>query len=482
MLNLKSLKYLVLVILLITAISVAIAEEMKNEVVSEISIKMQKKISVDFRNTLIEDVLRIMAAQADVDIVKSPNVIGTVTATLTDVPLEEALNNILMAHGYGYVKGKNMLRVVPLAEITTASERLESKVYRIIYADVLEVEKSLKKFISKRGSVSSNPGTSNIIVTDIESKIKAIEEFLEEIDRETPQILIEVRIYDITSKDQLDLGVEWVAGRRTTYTNGVPDAGTLTTPFMTGGFAGSTTKATGTSGLLRIGWLNEAIDFNVLLKAQETIIDAKLLANPRVLVLDNEKAMFRIISEIPYQEITESTSGGSVASTEFKDVGVKLEVIPHLCRAKELKDKDGNTIMSSDEDLIRIQIRPEFSVKVGEVVQAGGNYPIPIIDKREAVTTLLVQNGKTVVLGGLRKKEVTKQVNKVPLLGDIPLLGNAFKFKGEDTIVSEMVVFITPRVIKTPRLSKLEQEQYAETEFAGPDPKKTFAEKDMEKK
>ena len=267
---------------------------LKKEVLTTIEQRMQKRISVDFRNTPIEDVIRIMAEQVGVDIIKSPNVTGNVTATLTNVPLEEALDNILAAHGHGYVAGENMIRIAPIAELAEKSEKLVSKIYRITYADVSEVEKSLKNFMSPRGSLSANPGTSNIVVTDSESKIKAIDTFIQEVDRITPQILVEARIYDITSTDRFDLGIEWDAGRTTTFTNGEPTGG-ATDPFIKGGFDGTIQKTKDTSGLVRFGFLNSAIDIDAVLRAQQEKLDAKLLANPRVMVLDNQKAEFKIV-------------------------------------------------------------------------------------------------------------------------------------------------------------------------------------------
>lgn len=432
----------------------------KKEVLTDLERRMQKEISVDFRNTPIDDVLRIMADQADVDIVKSPKVIGTVTTTLTNVPLEEALNNILAAHGYGYVTSQNMIRVAPIGEITEKNEMLVNRIYRITYANVNEVEKALKKFISGRGSLSSNPGTSNIIVTDTESKIKAIDTFIEEIDRITPQILVEVRIYDITSKDRLDLGVEWQAGRDTTFggTSGITSVGTNPTkdrdPFMSGIFSGTTNEAENTTAALRFGWLNSGIDIDVLLRAEQEKIQAKLLANPRILVLDNETAIIKIISEIPYQEISESSQGGQIGSTEFREVGVELEVTPHVTR----------------DDMIRLQLAPKFSVQAQNLTvgTSGNQFSVPVVDRREVKTTLLIRSGQTVVLGGLRKKDVTQQVNKIPLLGDIPILGNLFRFESEDTVNSELVVFITPRIIINPVLSEDERQKYEVTEFEGP--------------
>jgi type IV pilus assembly protein PilQ len=457
----KQAKLLAVLALLLTMLLVSGAAEQdqpKTEVLTSLEQRMQKKISVDFRDTPIDDVLRIMADQADVDIVKSPKVIGTVTTTLTDVPLEEALNNILAAHGFAYVAGENMIRVAPAAEIAEKNEMLVSRIYRITYASVQEVEKALQKFISNRGSLSSSPATSNIIVTDSESKIKAIDTFIAEIDRITPQILVEARIYDITSKERLDLGVEWEAGRNTSFSSvtGKADGGPRN-PFFMSGFEGATTNTETAMGAIRFGFLNSSIDIDVMLTAQEEHIQAKLLANPRILVLDNERAVIKIISEIPYQEISESSGGGQVSSTEFREVGVELEVTPHLTR----------------DDVIRLQLKPKFSVKAQDVTLGTTNntFPVPVIDRREADTSLLVQDGQTIVLGGLRKKDISIQHNKVPLLGDIPILGALFKFEGEDAVNSELMVFVTPHIVRQPRLTEDERLKYEVTNFEGPQPK-----------
>ncbi|MHC4148888.1 MAG: secretin and TonB N-terminal domain-containing protein [Planctomycetota bacterium] len=288
------LKFITTVAFVMAASALALAQtsdpnEDDKEVLTDLQQRMLKRISVDFRNTPIEDVLRIMAEQADVDIVKSPQVTGNVTATLTNVPLEEALSNILAAHGFGYVTGKNMIRIAPSEEITQTQESLTSKIYHITYADVTEVEKALKKFVSKRGSLSANPGTSHIIITDTESNIQAIDTFIAEVDQITPQILVEVRIYDITSRNKLDLGIEWLAGQSTGYPGGLvglasSDAANPireTSPFDTGYFSAPTNKTTiSTLAGLRFGWLNGNLDIDALLTAEEEITDAKLLGAP----------------------------------------------------------------------------------------------------------------------------------------------------------------------------------------------------------
>ncbi len=450
----------------------------EEKVLTAVDQKMLKKISVDFRETPIDDVIRTIAKQVDLDIVKGPEVTGNVTATLTDVPLQEALSHILSAYGAGYVASENMIRIVPASQLTEETEKTVSKVYRIVYADVTEAEKALTKVISKRGSISSNPGTSNIMITDTESKIAAIDSYIEEIDRRTAQILVEARIYDVTNTDELDLGVEWRAGRNTGYgtaasrpvgigtltTTGGPVTGTLTNndPFVTGGFSSTTTKAGGTTGTLDFGIITRHVDVDVLMSAARQKNAAKLLANPRILVLDNEKATFKAVREIPYQQLQQ---GGwqSYGTTEFKEVGVELQVTPHLA-------KDG---------MIRLRIVPVFSAYVRDVMLSLGTVgtpitmPQPVVDTRQADTIALVQDGDTVVIGGLRKEEVTQEISKIPLLGDIPILGALFKFEGEQTINSELIVFITPRLMEDLVLTETEAEHLKETEIPSPQPPAT---------
>ena len=426
--------------------------------------RLDRRISVEVRKMPIEDVIRLITEQADVDVVMSPSVEGEATVKLTDVTLEEALRSILEVHGYDYMVGDNIIRILARNEMPAVPERETTEVFEITYADVSEVVKSLDKFRSDVGSVSHIQGTSHILVTDREKKVEAMKEFISQVDRMTPQVLVEARIYDITSKDRFDIGVQWEAGTGTIYdTDGEPDTTSQTDPFATGGFTGTISKTENTTGAVRLGWLSSSVDVDILLQAQQEEVNAKLLANPRILVLDNETADIKIVSEIPYQELQESSLGGAIGTTAFREVGVELQVTPHLAKRDEM---------------IRLHLRPVFSVVTGEVQVAGigVTYPQPVVDRREADTKLLVKNGQTVVLGGLRKKEVTKQLNKIPLLGDLPIIGNVFRFKGEDTVNSELLVFITPWIIEQPTLAESEAKAYQETELPPIEPVYTEAE------
>ena len=445
----------------------------KQKVLTELERRMQKVVCIDVNEVPIATVVRQLADQVDVDLIMSPKVTGNVTVSLSEVSLEEALRCILDVHGAGYIAGENVIRILSREEMPEISERLVTETFEIIYADVEQVVKALEKFKSAQGSVSCIGGTSHIIVTDTEGKVRDITNLLTKIDRITPQVLVEVRIYDITSKDNLDLGIEWNAGRRTNLdasSNILNDdievekggastyVGSKTDPAVMAGFEGGTNKtAAATVGFMRFGVLNEHLNLDAQLRAEKENINAKLLANPRIMVVDNEQATFDIVTEQPYVEKT-ITSGTVTESVKFKPVGVKLVVTPHVAR-------DG---------IIRMILEPEFSVLVTRVQVSSSD--VPVVDTRKVKTVALVRDGQAVVLGGLRKKETSQQVNKVPLLGDIPVLGHLFRFEGEATVNTELVVFITPRIITEPVLTESEMEALNVTKFGGPKPVPTRAE------
>ena len=440
---------------------------MKVRQLTEVEKRMKKTISVDYRVTPIDDVLRAMAQQANIDIVKSPAVIGDVTATLTDVPLDEALTSILSAHGYAYIPSENIIMIVPKSELAAEKQKLVNRVYRVTYANVEDVYKALKSFVSDDGDIAYNMGTSNLMVTDTENKMEAIDSFITEVDRITPQILIEARIYDIITKNRIDLGFNWNVGKLTQYQDPISQPGLnpsgKTDPFITGIFEGMSQKAEDLDGLIRFGFLNSNVDIDVVFEAQEQILSAKLLANPSILTLDNVEAHIEIITEIPYQELTQTSAGGQIGTTDFRDVGVFLTVTPHVTK----------------HDKIRMHIVPEFSMVTGDV-QVGDaliRNPQPVVDSRKADTITLIDDGQTIVIGGLKQTSVTQTVDKIPLLGDIPILGFLFRFEGDETVFQELMIFITPRIMKQLRLTDQQKQYYDETTFEVPPMGPTMYEK-----
>ena len=495
--------------------------------------RLQTRITYSCTELGIEKVLMELADMAGIDIVKSPKVTGNVTVKLTEVPLEEALGNILAAHDYTYVATESMVRVMPLSELVVARERLVTRIYQITYADANDVAEALRNFVSPQGRIALNKGTSHIIITDTEDKIKGIDKFIEQIDHITPQVLVEVRIYDITSSEGFELDLDWFVGRNAPYTadtfifpdevttteigqvdswqertntivgieRGDPDnytetmtertwtdpatetetrfenPGAIHTNFRRKPFVGGSFDRE-TGGTLRFSLLNDAVDIDFALSILHKQVEAQLLANPRVLVLDNETANFEIVREIPYRELLQVAREDPITYTEFKNVGVQLKVTPHIAR-------DG---------MIRLHIVPEFGVLVSRDaigVQAGivpvrNEFDIdiptidnrmvlgvPTVDTRRADTTAMIKDGQTIVIGGLRKREITKDISKVPLLGDLPLVGGLFKSETESVEINELVIFITTRIVTEPVLSAIEKRQFEATEFAGPEITKT---------
>lgn len=505
--------------------------------------KLKTRVTFSWVEKPIETVLMDLAEAANIDIIKSPSVTGTVTAKVTDVPIDEALTNILAVHNCTYIATENMVRVIQFPETALMKEPQNTRLYKITYANPNEVYLALDGFKSGKGEVALLKGTSHIIVSDEEYKIKAMDDFVEQVDHITQQVLVEVRIYDVTTKEGFELAPQWHIGRNAPYTadsilypadevkkleisptgqyeseyqkdlqwvnpylfpepnaSGVQDSWAIqeqyvenyteelgrteteTTydnpqpiitnlrrkPFVGGSFD----RVTG--GSLSFSVLNDAIDLNFVLNVLHSQIGAKLLANPRILVLDNETAKFEIVREFPYRELLQVTREDPMSYTDFKKVGVDLKVTPHIAR-------DG---------MLRLHIEPEFSVLVSREaisVLRGtddlGNmsyvqvFGVPVIDSRRLETTAMIRDGQTITIGGLRKREVTKDVAKVPVLGDMPLIGGLFTSESESRNINELIVFITARIITEPTLSESEKKLLGETAFTTPEIEKTRIEK-----
>ena len=456
------------------------------------------------------------------------------------MPLEEALANILALYHYTYIATENMVRVIPLPPQTEVKEPQVTRIYKITYADVNAVAVALSNFVTGKAEIGVNEGTKHIIVTDKEEKIRAMDKFIEQIDRITSQVLVEVRIYDVTTKEGFELDPQWHIGRNAPYTadtilmpadevteievgperNTFTDTGiedeyrwyfpypdppallpysqTDTTQDRLGWDHGRTeTEAVYdrpplimsnwrrkpyvggsfdrvTGGSLNFSVLNDVIDLNFALSILHSRVGAKLLANPRILVVDNETAKFEIVREFPYRELLQVTREDPMSYTDFKEVGVDLKVTPHIAR-------DG---------MLRLHIKPEFSVLVsreslsvlrGRDDLGRSTYEsvlgVPVVDARRLETTAMIKDGQTIVIGGLRKREVTKSVARVPLLCDIPLVGGLFTSESESVAINELIVFITATIITEPTLSESEQKLLGETQFTTPQVGKTKIEK-----
>ena len=484
---------------------------------------LQAKITGDWTNQPIDKVLKDLAKTAKVNIFTSPRVTGNITVSIENVPLEEVLTNILVALDYTYVATDNMIRVVPMHEITRAKEELVSKVYRITYADANDVAASLRQFVSKSGSVGVDRATNHIVVTDTEYKIRGVDKFIAELNRHRQQVMVEVKIYEITTHEGFNLGAALYAanmplnqtgsdslGRPTeitqTVTSGYAVKSHTVTTENTGGYEDTTRTGvggfheqsnyldtnTGTEifeetvpqvietetlyerippgygatyerprggkpyiggsfdpvrgGTLSFSLLNDAIDLEFALNILNKQLEYRVLANPRILVLDNETARFEIGRHIPYRELLQVAREDPITYTAFKNVGVELNVTPQI----------------AEDGLIKLHIVPEFGTLVGQhavsVLTSKDDFGrdvyqnvlgAPTVDVRRTDTVALLKSGQTIAIGGMRKRQTSKDISKVSLLGDIPLVGSLFRSETESVSISELVVLITPKIVST---------------------------------
>jgi type II secretory pathway component GspD/PulD (secretin) len=259
--------------------------------------------------------------------------------------------------------------------------------------------------------------------------------------------MIEAVIVDVQLDDETEIGINWDIlsdkmydfsyrqnlGSRLSMVAATDDTKADTTAF-------NTTSATGTEGGY-FAVISGTVRNTVHLLQQKKNVE--ILASPRVMVVSGESASIETVTELPYQELMQTSGGGQLSATQFKKVGVKLNVTATL----------------TDDDYILVTVEPEQSVDTGKFSATSG---IPIIDTRKAKTTLLLKDGQVVIIGGLRKKETTNQISQIPLLGDLPLIGILFRNTQEIVKNSELLVFLSPHIYKGETLSEEQKAKFEE--------------------
>ncbi len=303
-------------------------------------------------------------------------------------------------------------------------KRLDVAYFHTQYIPAENTKEPLTAVLSKVGRVAVMPAENRLVVVDYPVNIEMVRKVLDRIDRPRPQVRITALIYDISLQDVEKLGLNWnsVGKGRNLDADGVAqqaftfDTQTLA-PFDAGTAGGTVTFKS----------LTRNFDLNTVGLALQTADDARLLADPNVTVMDNELAEWKSVSEIPYQQITQSELGGQIGTTAFKEAGITLRVRPRIAA-------DGT---------IEMFIEPEFSRLAGFTPQENQ----PIIDTRRASTTVRIANRQTLVLGGLRQRSDTGQFNGIPVLKDLRLIGPAFRARDTNVRESELIVFIMPEII-----------------------------------
>ncbi|WER45726.1 type IV pilus secretin PilQ [Cupriavidus sp. WKF15] len=423
-----------------------------------------ERLSLNFQNIDIRSLLQVFADFTNLNILTSDTVQGNITLRLKDVPWDQALQIVMDAKGLASRRNGNVLWVAPKAELATKEkleleaqqqindlEPIRSQVYQLNYQRAEDVRKMLlgistgapgaavpavgvggaagmaSRMLSKRGSLTADARTNQLFVSDIASKLEEVQNFLAKIDIPVRQVIIEARIVEATDTFSRNLGVKLgFAGQYNnakvgnTYNNVLPGTTSDNGPFLSLP-AGAINGANPANIAVSI-FNSAATRFLALeLSALEADGKGKIISSPRVVTANNIKALIEQGTELPYQAATSS----GATSVQFRKANLKLEVTPQIT-------PEGNVLLDVDvnKDSVGIQTTSGFA-----------------IDTKHVQTQVLVDNGGTVVIGGIYTQTESNDTDKVPWLGDIPVLGNLFKSNAKVRNRTELLVFLTPRVL-----------------------------------
>ncbi len=411
-----------------------------------------RRISLDFKDADIGNILRLIADVSDLNIIAGEEVSGTVTIRLVDVPWDQALDVILLTKGLGFTRVGKVLRIAPADTLRReeetrlqerrAKEKLEDLVVKlqpVSYADVDEIKSLISKLLSERGTVNVDKRTNTVIMKDIPSVINEATALIKAIDTQTPQVLIEAKIVEASLTFSRSLGAVFGFGYNpqgltgTPWRGGAPD-------FRLGdgsnnqvpGFGSSTQRTnfivsnpvSAVTGALTMGLLglNDHLQLDLQIQAAEANNQGKVISAPRVVTLDNREAKIQQGTAIRFD-----ASDGDSVNTTFVDAVLELTVTPHITADRSI--------------IMQIKVSknsPATSESTGEVVG---------INKNETSTEALVFDGQTVVLGGIYVVDKANASSKVPFLADIPIFGAAFRNSVRSDTRRELLIFVTPRIV-----------------------------------
>ncbi|HEZ8950065.1 TPA: type IV pilus secretin PilQ [Neisseria gonorrhoeae] len=417
-----------------------------------------RKISLDFQDVEIRTILQILAKESGMNIVASDSVNGKMTLSLKDVPWDQALDLVMQARNLDMRQQGNIVNIAPRDELLAKDKAflqaekdiadlgaLYSQNFQLKYKNVEEFRSILRldnadttgnrnTLVSGRGSVLIDPATNTLIVTDTRSVIEKFRKLIDELDVPAQQVMIEARIVEAADGFSRDLGVKFGATSRKKLKNETSAFGW----GVNSGFGGGDKWEAQTKINLPVAAAANSISLvraissgalNLELSASESLSKTKTLANPRVLTQNRKEAKIESGYEIPFT-VTTASGGGNSTNTELKKAVLGLTVTPNIT-------PDGQIIMT-------VKINKDSPAQC-----ASGNNTILCISTKSLNTQAMVENGGTLIVGGVYEENNGNTLTKVPLLGDIPVIGNLFKTRGKKTDRRELLIFITPRIIDT---------------------------------
>lgn len=453
---------------------------------SVMAVTTSDKISLDIKGMDIVDVLKMLATKSALNLVIDKNVVGRVTVFLKDVSPKEALDVILASNNlvartegsitrvltgqdyeqmFGakfydqketrrvtlkYLKPQDLVVVLNqlksnigsviadeatgcliLFDVKEKNDAMEQMIkemdapvateaFKLNYAKPEAIAAALGDVVTKNiSAIKADARSSQVIVTDYVSNLKKVRAMVAGLDERTKEVRIDAKIMQVNLNDKTSLGIDWEY--------------VLNKKIDIKGMFGQVISTTGNKWTIGSAALKETNDYRAVIEALESVGETKILSSPRLTVANNESAKILVGSKQVYvttSAVQSQTTTETAESVYFVDVGVKLFVTPTI----------------SHDGFISMKVRPEVSSVIQNYKTASGNI-IPIVETSEAETTVLAQDGATIIIGGLMKDEKITSVNKIPIIGDIPFLGYLFRNSVDEIKKTELVIFLTCRIV-----------------------------------
>lgn len=398
--------------------------------------------SLELNQADIGDVVRLLARLAGINIITG-DIRGSITVYLESVTVQDAMEAILASQGYGFIFDGNIVRVVEASRLGEDRVQTITETFILNYLPAADVANTLKNVFkggqSLGGSFSqieANVEANAVIVVDTPSKMEDIRRLIYILDRRFEQVEIEGRFIEISYTQDQQWGVDWQ------YFQDPANA-------LDVNLAPQPLDAQNVAGQFKFAVISGSNNLNGFIQALETNNDIRILANPKILALENQPALIELIDEIPFVEANIS-QGVITESVQFQETGIRLQVTPSIAH-----DDDGT--------FVRMTLDLEQRIPGPNVVlQNSIAFPI---DSRHAQTDLIVPDETTIIIGGLKSNDLTYTYEKIPFLGSVPFLGTPFRRRAKNDNQTELILFVTPRVIYTnPPLDMKEQDLHDKIE------------------
>jgi type IV pilus secretin PilQ/predicted competence protein len=412
-------------------------------------------ITIRTENIELSKLIKLLSVQERANIISSCPLEGTVTVNLYNVTLEQVLDAVLIPNQYAYRVMNNVYLVMRAEELERFDHPpapLETRLFRLNYLNLIEAEKFITPLLSDRGQmiVGEKPvkgiqdgdtggdasASSNVVLVQDQAEVlNHIEEILKELDVRPVQVLVEATILEAILDDRCVLGVDFNAlgGIDFSDLNSTSNLFSITPEEASGNQLDDTLFAAGTAGFaadepsegFSFGILHEKV--GLFIEAMENVVDTNVIANPKVIALNRQRAEIIIGGRLGYYGTETVNQGISQQNVEFLDTGIQLRFRPYI----------------SPDGFVRLEIQPGRSSGVVDTVTG-----LPSETTSEVTTNILVKDGDTVVIGGLIEESDTLQEKRVPLLGSLPLVGWLFRREETQTKRTEIIVLITPHILK----------------------------------